>query len=179
MIFTKIIRGFIRAGRLNIKRIRDSITHIVIRDTIGAKVPDKRAWWVKAFDKFPVLRDEVPKTHKERQIELIIEEKPTEKQIDELFDFYEEDYAFGSSWNNIGFKQDGKNGQTKWLDEYVMRDYLNATYTVNDNAHISAEKLSELINEKRKELVSGLEGNQTDKIVMMPSANNDGVAIGG
>ena len=60
-----------------------------------------------------------------------------------------------------------------------MRDYLNATYTVNDNAHISAEKLSELINEKRKELVSGLEGNQTDKIVMMPSANNDGVAIGG
>ncbi|EKJ5235535.1 MULTISPECIES: hypothetical protein [Klebsiella pneumoniae complex] len=168
-----------KAGRVNIKKIRDSITHIVIRDTIGAKVPDKRAWWVKAFDKFPVLRDEVPKTHKERQIELIIEERPTEKQIDELFDFYEEDYAFGSSWNNIGFKQDGKNGQTKWLDEYVMRDYLNATYTVNDNAHISAEKLAELINAKRDELVSGLDGNQMDKILVMPSVSNDGVALGG
>ncbi|MDY9199609.1 hypothetical protein UZ962_27135 [Escherichia coli] len=60
-----------------------------------------------------------------------------------------------------------------------MRDYLNATYTVNDNAHISAEKLAELINDKRKELVSGLDGYEIDKTQVIPSGNNNEVAIGG
>ncbi len=168
-----------KAGRVNIKKIKESITHIVIRDTIGAKVDDKRAWWVKAFDKFPVLRDEVPKTHKERQIELIVEEKPTAKQIDELFDYYEEDYSFGSSWNNIGFKQGGKTGQTKWLNEYVMRDYLNANYSATDNAHISAEKLAELINSKRDELISGLDVEHVMAEHQAPQLDDGDVALRG
>lgn len=146
-----------KSGRENIKKIRESITHIVIRDTIGAVVSDKRAWWAKAFDKFPVLKDDVPATKREKQIELVIEETPTEKQIDELFDFYDDGYAVGSTWNNIGFRQDGKQGQTKWLNEYVLRDYVNASYSSTDKAHFSAERLSEIILEKRAELIAGLD----------------------
>lgn len=148
-----------KSGRETIKKIRQSITHIVIRDTIGAIVSDKRAWWAKAFDKFPILKDDVPATKREKQIELIIEETPTEKQIDELFDFYDDGYSVGSSWNNIGFRQDGKQGQTKWLDEYVLRDYINATYSVESKEHFSAEKLSEILLAKREELIAGLDGS--------------------
>ncbi|CAI1137626.1 Uncharacterised protein [Serratia proteamaculans] len=151
-----------RSGRRTIKQIRDSITHIVIRDTIGAVVPDKRAWWVKAFDKLPVLRDDVPNTRKEKQIELIVEDKPSEDQIDELFDYYEEDYSGGSNWNNIGFKQDGKQGQTKWLDQYVLRDYITVSYSSLDNEHFSAEKLADTILANRETLIAGLDGSLKD-----------------
>ncbi|CQR03809.1 TPA: hypothetical protein U5D73_000080 [Yersinia enterocolitica] len=163
-----------RSGRVIIKQLRESITHIVIRDTIGAIVPDKRAWWVRAFDKFPVLRDDIPSTRKEKQIELIVEDRPTEAQIDELFDFYEEDYSAGSTWNNIGFKQDGKQGQTKWLDQYVLREFISVSYSSLDSEHFSAEKLAEVVKSKRDELVVGLDvglrNSQNDEVEALRDA---------
>ncbi|MCW7551040.1 hypothetical protein OO184_24790 [Photorhabdus sp. APURE] len=145
------------AGREGIKRLKDSITHIIIRDTIGAVVSDKRAWWVKLWDCVPGYKNEKPKLRGEKQIELMIEDSLSDSQIDELFDFYDEGYSSGSSWNNIGFKQGGKNSPTKWLDEYVLRETIAASYVATNRKHISASVLARLINVKRSDLLKGLE----------------------
>ncbi|CQJ66101.1 Uncharacterised protein [Yersinia intermedia] len=145
-----------RSGREFLKNARQNITHVVIRDTIGAVVADERAWWVQAFDKLPFVRDERPELKQEKQIELIVGGSPSVKEIDELFDFYEQGYAAGSTWNNIGFKQEGKSGQTKWLNEYVLREEISIPYTIAKNEHFSAEELYEFIDIKRNEFISSI-----------------------
>ncbi|QTL40998.1 hypothetical protein HGO23_06575 [Xenorhabdus budapestensis] len=152
------------AGREGVKLLKDSITHLVIRDTIGAVVSDKRAWWAKLPDCLPGYQNEKPKQRGEKQIELMIEDKPSDAQIDELFDYYDEGYSVGSNWNNIGFKLNGKHSPTKWLDEYVLRETILASYSVADKKHISASMLANIISTKRNNLLTGLVAERADDI---------------
>lgn len=149
-----------KANQESLRSRRSHITHTVIRDTIGANVSDSRAWWSKMMDSIPGFKSDKPNLRKQKEIELVLEGAPSEEEMEELYEFYEDGFTLGSSWNNIGFKEGGRSSQPKWLDQYVLRETVSAPYSAAAKQHISAEVLAQLINAKRELLVLGLQEDE-------------------
>lgn len=160
-----------KAARETIQQLRANITHLVYRDTIGASGTDGRALLTKIFDVIPAMKKDKPKLTKEKRIELVVEETPSESELNDIIDFYDNGYAVGSTWNNIGFREGGKSSSTKWFDEYVLRDSFKMAYSAADKKHISARMLANTINNQRDRLIIGLEEVLDDGT--KESANDD------
>lgn len=166
-----------KANKISLKARREKITHIVIRDTIGASVPDGRAWWSKMIDYLPGYKAEKPNLKREKQIELVLEETPTVSQLDDLYEFYMDGFTGESSWNNIGFKEGGKYSPPKWLDEYVLRETISAPYSAANKQHISAQTLATLIAAQRDILLQGLDLVEDEESI--DNQNEKSVSVAG
>lgn len=145
-----------KANRETLKQIRGNITHIVYRNTIGTSELDERSFFTKLFDGFSVMSADRPATTKEKRIELVIEETPTETELNSILEFYDDGYPVGSAWDNIGFREGGKQSGTKWFDEYVLRDSFTVSYSAASKKHISAVSLASEIGKHRERFIAGL-----------------------
>lgn len=102
-------------------RIASQITHFVKRDVISASVqPDQS--WTRYFRGLPFISSQV--TRDSRKIELSIEAAPTEEELREIFEKYNEEYTVTpDSWTNLGFKKEGVGGIC-WLNQFVVKNTL-------------------------------------------------------
>lgn len=150
-----------KAERDTIQKLRTSITHLVYRNIIGTSEADNRSLFIKIFDAFSNEKEGDLALSKERKIELVVEETPTLNELNGILDYYDDGFQ-ADSWNNIGFRENGKNSATKWFNEYVLRDSITVNYSSADKKHISAVGLAGIINGMRDRLVAGLDADKDD-----------------
>ncbi len=143
----------------NISSLADKITHIVIRDTISATdVPEKAAMY-NFFDKLTKVDSSVTVTKK---IEYSYEETPTPDElagmINDYYDGYDpsgENTLKNEKWNNVGFRMNGANTQTRWFDGYFDRSHIKINKNEKqEDSYYPAASLLKVLMEERKELLS-------------------------
>lgn len=104
------------------KELAKKVTHIIKRETVSIKSVDKRRGFAKFFQRF-----EVPYTSAEnnssRQVELRIESKPTEAEIQRIIEAYAEDHEPGS-WERTGFAVEGTNSIV-WASKYRLTQSIS------------------------------------------------------
>ncbi|AUT91571.1 TPA: hypothetical protein ACXM4A_001105 [Proteus mirabilis] len=158
-----------KANRETLQRIRGNITHIVYRNTISTSERDERSFFTKLFDGFSMTKEDKPATTKEKRIELLIEETPTQAELNSILEFYDDGFPIKSSWDNIGFREGGKQSETKWFNEYVLRDSFTISYSAASKKHISAVSLANEISKHRDRFIAGLIEDQDSS----DAANDD------
>ncbi|MEI9881688.1 hypothetical protein [Atlantibacter hermannii] len=160
----------------NIEELCKKITHIVYHDVIETNVPDTRDGWQKLFDKVgDIFTNSSPVLSKKHKVELLVEGTPTPQEFEKLIEEYLESFNIESDNSNdesakddavkdnvrIGFKVNGKNGATTWLDEYILRHEIY-TDIANRNKHYSSSYLLNIVNNHRNDLLPYLENNDED-----------------
>ncbi|HDL8290568.1 TPA: hypothetical protein PXR00_003260, partial [Yersinia enterocolitica] len=155
----------------NIDDLCKKITHIVYRDTIESNAQDTRENWNKLWDVFGgVFSRSAPATSNKHLVELVVDGQPTPEEFKTLIDLYLDGQISDGSdespneWNNIGFKTQGRNGNTTWLDEYVYRHEIFVDPSRKDT-HYSSSMLMSVIMAHRKDFVACLRKiEQTEQI---------------
>ncbi|EHF4951321.1 hypothetical protein ACFW0K_001716 [Enterobacter hormaechei] len=184
----------------NIAELCKKITHIVYHDVIETNVPDSRTEWQKLFDKFGgIFSNSSPVLSKRHKVELLVEGQPSPEEFERLIEEYLEDYdpvessddevtddddtdadessieKQGKNQVRIGFKVNGKNGATTWLDEYVLRHEIY-TSLGNRNKHYSSSYLLGIVKSHRNDLITYLKEDnlkETEEL-SYTEADNDG-----
>lgn len=178
----------------NIAELCKKITHIVYHDVIETNVPDSRTEWQKLFDKVGgIFSNSSPVLSKRHKVELLVEGQPTPEEFERLIEEYLEEFDpaeisdedtenddaeenKGKNQVRIGFKVNGKNGATTWLDEYVLRHEIY-TSLGNRNKHYSSSYLLSVVKSHRNDLIEYLKeenSKETDEELSYTEADNDG-----
>ncbi len=156
----------------NLEELCKKITHIVYHDVIETNVPDTRKKWQKLYDKVGgIISGTSPVLSKKHKVELLVEGQPTPQEFERLIEEYLEEYDPVEDEENetdkpkndtttkdqvrIGFKVNGKNGATTWLDEYILRHEIYTDLS-NRKKHYSSSYLLSIVNSHRKDLVEYL-----------------------
>ncbi|MEB7294401.1 hypothetical protein NEN27_23260 [Escherichia coli] len=166
----------------NIEELCKKITHIVYHDVIETNIPDTREKWQKLFDAVgDVFSRSSPILSKKHRVELLVEGTPTPEEFTKLIDEYIENHNpisedtennnenVGNDHARIGFKINGKNGSTTWLDEYVYRHEIHVDLS-NRNKHYSSSYLMSVVKAHRNDLVNCF---KNEDIIEQPEADND------
>ncbi|HFN3710161.1 TPA: hypothetical protein ACHFPU_004684, partial [Enterobacter hormaechei] len=130
---------------------------------------------------------------------LLVEGQPSPEEFERLIEEYLEDYdpvessddevtddddtdadessieKQGKNQVRIGFKVNGKNGATTWLDEYVLRHEIY-TSLGNRNKHYSSSYLLGIVKSHRNDLITYLKEDnlkETEEL-SYTEADNDG-----
>ncbi len=128
------------------------ITHFVKREKVSAKVETEDTW-ERLFEGLPFVS--ATQTKETRNVEVIIEAKPTGEELRELFETYNDHYAGGiDKWVNLGFKKEGA-GRTVWLNEFVVKNFLTVPGDY-DQSHYSPATLFAALHLKRDSLIAPL-----------------------
>lgn len=103
--------------------------------------------------------------YQKHRVELLVEGTPTPEEFTKLIDEYIENHNpisedtennnenVGNDHARIGFKINGKNGSTTWLDEYVYRHEIHVDLS-NRNKHYSSSYLMSVVKAHRNDLVN-------------------------
>lgn len=136
-------------NNIDASKLSQRITHIVVRDTISAHVPDDRDGLLKLWDKVSMNKPEVfQRKHVEVVSEVILNEAELQDIINTHGEFFDPE---SNRWNNIGFKTLG-NDSTKWFNEYVDRKYIHMDSN-NFKSYYTANAVYREINAKRDDLL--------------------------
>jgi hypothetical protein len=128
------------------------ITHFVKREKVSARI-ESHSTWERLFDGLPFVS--ATQTKETRNVEVIIEAKPTGQELRELFETYNDHYAGGiDKWVNLGFKKEGA-GRTVWLNEFVVKNFLSVPGDY-DQSHYSPDTLFECLDLVRDALIAPL-----------------------
>ena len=103
--------------KANAKRLSDTISHLVIRDTIST---------TKSDDKDPFFRIWSKINNKKKfskHIEIIEEVSLTPDEVSDIIEIHDFEYNPSNKWNNIGFREGGQE-HTKWFSKYVSREHI-------------------------------------------------------
>ncbi len=107
----------LNSDKANAVRLSETITHIVVRDTISS---------TKSDDKDPIfdLWSKVKGKKKfSKHIEIIEKADLTVNEVSDIIKIHNKEYDPKNKWNNIGFRADG-NDTTRWFDKYVSRENI-------------------------------------------------------
>lgn len=136
-------------------QIAKDITHFVKREVISARDVQEHDW-TRFFKGLPFVSCE--RNKQVRKIEINIDANPTESELRNIFESYNEEYnVHNSDWRNLGFKKEGVGGIC-WLDQFVVKSVLN----VNDDSlsardstgHYTTERLYTALHLKRDSLLA-------------------------
>ncbi|HHF0511618.1 TPA: hypothetical protein ACPHTW_000888 [Vibrio antiquarius] len=120
-----------RTGVENLDSVFSKVTHLVFRSTVNVGTGDRRGF-TKIFDKYlkffsfsaPEKTDDNGILTGTKEYEVIVNESPTQSELEEIFKLYHEEYDETNIWDNVGLKINGRSKDTLWLDEYVVKDEL-------------------------------------------------------
>ncbi len=145
-MFTKVTEG------ADLATMARDITHFVKRDVVAARGEPEQTW-ERLFNNLPFVS--ATTTKETRNVEVVIEARPTVPELQEVFQTYNDTYAGGiDKWVNVGFKKEGA-GRTVWLNEYVIKNFLPMP-TGNDSGHYSPEHLFNALYLVRDRLIAPL-----------------------
>ncbi|EIA1494016.1 MULTISPECIES: hypothetical protein [Vibrio] len=148
----------------DLEGVADEITHFVKRDVISAQVV-QQSGWANLFRGLPFVSSQV--TRGSRKVEVNIEAKPTVKELKELLDLYEREYAGSDEWRNIGFRKE--NSGVVWLDKFVVKSTLAVNDLTgggrDDTGHYTTERLFKAMEFKRNKLLSAFVNEQQQEAV--------------
>lgn len=135
-------------------RIASEITSFVKRDVISASVVKDKDW-TRFFSGFPFVSSE--RTKNSRRIEIVMDAKPTGKELSVILDYYNQQYASRADddWANIGFRKEGVGG-TFWLNQFVVKSILNIPEPQgqNDSGHYTPNKIFTALHLRRDILLA-------------------------
>ncbi|WP_306523712.1 hypothetical protein [Rheinheimera sp.] len=136
------------AGLLELSK---KITHLVVRETISTNVEvDKHP----AFHLYDKVFGKTDKTiNREKQVEIVTEQFLSVDELSEIIKTYNDEIEPDSAWNNIGFKSDGVEGQTKWFNSYVERKHINVDESSKKESYYPADVLLSVILGQRSSLI--------------------------
>lgn len=142
-------------------RIAKEITHFVKRESISARIKQNDSW-TRYFSGLPFISNEVSRDN--RNVEINIEARPTEKELRVIFDQYTDDYNYKKGqWSNLGFRKDGVGGIC-WLNEFVVKSSLIVNDTEEEGedytGHYTTERLFSAINAKRHMILAPFTSSQ-------------------
>ncbi|MBX9477396.1 hypothetical protein ACVSUJ_22875 [Yersinia enterocolitica] len=147
-------------------RIASQITHFIKRDVISASVqPDQS--WTRYFRGLPFISSEV--TRDIRKIELTIEASPTEEELRDIFEKYNEEYnvttTANNNWVNLGFKKEGVGGIC-WLNQFVIKNTLLVSdiNQSDDSGYYTTNRLSRALHLTRDNLLAAFTTTTTDVV---------------
>lgn len=122
-----------RTSSNNLDSLFSKVTHLVFRSTITVHTKDRRGF-TKLLDKylkyFSFTAPDASSENKQgmlsgsKEYEVIVNESPSEDELEEIFKLYNEEYDETNIWDNVGLKINGRSNETLWLDEYVVKDEL-------------------------------------------------------
>lgn len=145
-MFTKITE------QADLAAMARDITHLVKREVIAARGAPEQTW-ERLFTNLPFISSTT--TKETRNVEVIIEARPTASELREMFQTYNDHYAGGmDKWVNIGFKKEGA-GRTIWLNEFVIKNFLPMGLA-NDSGHYSPHRLFQALHLVRTNLIAPL-----------------------
>lgn len=148
----------------DLEGLTGEITHFVKRDVISAQVV-QQSGWTNLFKGLPFISSQV--TRANRRVEVNIEAKPTVKELKDLIELYEREYADGDEWRNIGFKKE--NSGVVWLDNFVVKSILPVNDLAgggrDDTGHYTTERLFKAMEFTRGKLLSAFVEEEQEEAV--------------
>ena len=133
--------------------IARDITQFVQRDTISAISPqEETTWWERKMGNLPFISKSVDR--ESRNIEIIMDAAPTSEELRNVFENYNEEYAYrgNTDWCNLGFRK-RSGGGTCWLNQFVVRSILNVDSNI-ESRNFSSETLLASIRNQRDSLLA-------------------------
>lgn len=127
------------------------ITHLVVRETISAQQSVTKSGIFELFDK--VLRNTGNTISQEKQVEIVTEQSLSVDELKSIIKTYNTEFSSDAIWNNIGFKSDGIDGQTKWFDRYVDRKHIKIDPADKKDSYYTAETLMSVLQSDRSSLL--------------------------
>ncbi|WP_158972584.1 hypothetical protein [Paraglaciecola sp. L3A3] len=136
------------------------ITHFVKREKVSARVGHNNSW-ERLFEGLPFVSATL--TKETRNVEVVIEAKPTGEELRTLFETYNDHYAGGlDKWVNLGFRKEGA-GKTVWLNEFVIKNFLNVPGDY-DQSYYDPSTLFAALHLVRDNLIAPLSNDGTSDI---------------
>ncbi|WP_370278708.1 hypothetical protein [Pontibacterium sp.] len=113
----------------DLDQLHERITHTIIRDSITATIPDTRTPFFQIGSQIlPSVFGPSGKFEKAKHVEVIVDGSPSRK---ELYKLYEQQAGEeNKDWRNIGFKTEGANGPTTWIQDYVPESVNSSAIAV-------------------------------------------------
>lgn len=150
-------------SKVDLENLSRKITHIVVRDKIATVVEDDRGSEFKFWDRL------TRKQHQKffsKQVEIVSEADVDSEGLRGMLGVYKEEITGKDSWNDVGFKTDGKDGPTKWFGSYVDRSHIliKPEYLIDD-IYFPAKIILKEIDSNRLDILASLinEINNGDK----------------
>lgn len=138
----------LNVNNVSLSALSQQITHLVVRETITSSKEVSKDSMFTLFDRIALKK--TPKVSMSKQVEIITQESLTYNELKSIIQLYNNElHSDASQWNNIGFKVDGADGNTKWFDKYVERkQILVDPLHKKDSSYYTAQQL--LIEVKRE-----------------------------
>lgn len=150
-------------SKVDLENLSRKITHIVVRDKIATVVEDDRGSEFKFWDRL------TRKQHQKffsKQVEIVSEADVDSEGLRGMLGVYKEEITGKDSWNDVGFKTDGKDGSTKWFGSYVDRSHIlmKPEYLI-DEIYFPAKIILKEIERNRLDILASIinEINKGDK----------------
>jgi hypothetical protein len=140
---------------------RNTITHMVKRDTIVASEDIDLSRWHSLMNSFPLISP--PSARDFRKVEILTEVEPTEEQLRATLRLYQDEYSHtAGEYSNIGFKLKDSE-KIWWLDEHSAKEAIWFDMTREQIPVFSAERLMLNLTANRDDLLAGLENRANVK----------------
>lgn len=165
-----------KTGVHNLDSVFSKVTHLVFRSTVSVVTKDRRGF-AKLMDKYLKYfsfsaPDESSKNgilSGSKEYEVIVNDSPTDKELEEIFTLYNEEYDENSSWDNVGLKINGRSNETLWLDQYVVKDEIHMAKKEADKDVYSARQIMQELKNKRNTYLKSIKGEAPLKDTVSPT----------
>ncbi|THK42194.1 hypothetical protein E8Q33_05290 [Methylophaga sp. SB9B] len=136
------------AQKVNLKKLSEEISHLVVRETISTKVEENKHSLFKLYDRITSKQKSKNFT---KQVEIIEEVSLTQQELAQIIEVYSAEILQSKSdWKDIGFKSD-VNSPTKWFRKFVTKEHiLLDDLPINRSYHSPKVILQTLAKEREK-----------------------------
>ncbi|NMP32607.1 hypothetical protein HII17_13655 [Thalassotalea sp. M1531] len=131
--------------------IARDITHFVKKEEIITH-SEQDEDWTRYFKNLPYVSK--AKSGSTRSINIVVDAKPTGKQLKAMMEKYHQDYGTNKNKkSNLGFRKEGTGSQTYWLDEFVVKSVIEIPGE-EEQSHFNHSTIFTYLNEQRGRLLA-------------------------
>ncbi len=145
----------------DLELVASDITHFVKKETIQEEDEENKNW-TRYFEGLPY----VPKNQKkpDRTILVTVDARPTGKELKKMIEAYAIKYQSSDKdlkKSNLGFKTEGNNSQTIWLDEFIIKTTIDMPGDAT--SHYRHETFFKTIKSQREFLLAAFQSADVSK----------------
>jgi hypothetical protein len=142
------------ANRVDVTTLAANITHIVTRDTISGVYEDRKDSSLKMWD---IIKNVQKRKFFQKEIQVVEEVNLQPDELQKLLTLNQDIIDKKSVWNNIGFKTDGIDGNTKWFAKYVENKHITLDpKQLHDNIYYPASIVLTALTNRRQDILKTL-----------------------
>jgi hypothetical protein len=135
--------------RYNLSKLANSISHLVIRDTISTEQDHSKDPTFRLYD---IIRGVRTKKVFTKQVEIVEKADFTVDELSEIARVHKEEYCQADSWNNIGFREESRD-VTHWLNDYARKEQIFVEPLKDGNTYHTAKKLMTQVQRIREDIL--------------------------